>query len=110
MYTANHPRLFCVMDYAVDALRRAGLTAVPCSGRVTDNLQNGAIYPVYDEIAACYGIEGSYRFKPGNTSYTIGLAEFIDVSFHLYRAAGTAPLRPSRLDQPSIDRVLALLR
>lgn len=109
MYTPNHPRLVCIMDYAVDALRRAGLAAAPCTERVPDNLQNNVVYPVYDEIAACYGIGGSYRFKPGNSNYTIGLADYIDVSFAVYRAVGAAALRLSRSAQSSVDRILALL-
>jgi hypothetical protein len=107
MYTANHPRLFCVMDYAADALRRAGIEAAPCYDRVSDSLQLGAIFPVYDDIAACYGVPGSYRFKPGGTNYTLGLAEYVEVSFSVYRAAGK--LRLSRFDQPLIDRIRALL-
>jgi hypothetical protein len=107
MYTANHPRLFCVMDYAVDALRRAGFVAKPNYERVSDSLQLGGVFPVYDEIAACYGVPGSYRFKPAGTNYTIGLADYIEESFTLYRAAG--PLRLSRFDQPMVDRVRGLL-
>jgi hypothetical protein len=107
MYTANHPRLFCVMDYAVDALRRAGIAAEPNYDRVSDSLQLGPVFPVYDEIAAGYGLRGSYRFKPAGTNYTIGLADYIEVSFRQYGAAGN--LRLSRFDQPMVDRVRALL-
>jgi hypothetical protein len=110
MHLSNHPRLLCVMDVAVDALRRVGVRVSPRYEIVMDNLALGPIFPAYTEIAACYGFAGSYRFKPGGTSYTLSLPEFIASTFEGLAAAGPDGLVVARSDRPRVDRARALLQ
>jgi len=110
MHLSNHPRLLCVMDVAVDALRRIGVRVSPRYDIVLDNLALGPIFPAYPEVAALYGFAGSYRFKPGGTSYTLSLPEFIESSFEILAASGEGELQFLKPDRIRIDRIRALLQ
>jgi hypothetical protein len=109
MHLINHPHLLCVMDVAVDALRRVGVRVSPRYDAVMDNLALGPVFPAYPEIAAAYGFAGCYRFKPGGTAYTMTLPEYIESIFEGFAAAGRDGLVVARSDSARVDRVRALL-
>lgn len=92
-HSVNHPKLFVICDIARALLKNAGIECVvPEPERfLTDPLAE-VIWPVYPEIAARIGTEGDYWFKvptskcrPGRTVEIIGLEQFIERSFELYR-------------------------
>jgi hypothetical protein len=94
MYSINHPRLPCVRDVARCVLARAGLEASYLDPMPHDNLANGPVYPIYPEIAARLGVEGSYLFKPGGKYEFIRLEAFVASSFQLYREHRDLVVRP----------------
>ena len=85
MYSLNHPRIACVRDVARCVLARAGLEAAYVDALPQDNLANGPIFPVYPEIAAQFGVQGSMLFKLGGSYRFLRLADFLEQSFRLYR-------------------------
>lgn len=84
MYSLNHPRIDCLYDIAQQITRRLGREPRIDSFRPHDNMANGAVFPVYDEIAESFGIEGSYNFKPGDKYRFISLEEYIAGCFASY--------------------------
>ncbi len=104
MYSVNHPKLFVLADLAAGALASCGVTADPqlCEDYVPDNVKLGAVWPVYPEIAARFGLNGSYRFK-GNSSYDstnpcFDLREFVEKSYALYRRDDLATMLCPRVE------------
>jgi hypothetical protein len=85
MYSFNHPKIDCLYDIAAVASAKAGSDPILNPIRPHDNLCNGAIFPVYNEIAEQYGIMGCYDFKPLGQYRTLTLEQFISGSFEAYR-------------------------
>jgi len=85
MYSINHPRIACVRDVARCVLARAGIEAVYDDALPQDNLANGPIFPVYPEIGARLGVQGSLLFKLGGAYRFLRLADYVEASFRLYR-------------------------
>ena len=85
MYSINHPRIACVRDVARCVLARAGIQAVYDDALPQDNLANGPIFPVYPEIGARLGVQGSLLFKLGGAYRFLRLADYVEASFRLYR-------------------------
>lgn len=91
MYSVNHPKLFVLADLTSGALASCGVTSDSqlCEYYVPDDLKLGAIWPVYPEIAARFGLPGSYLFKSTSsadrTSSYFDLREFVQASFDCYR-------------------------
>lgn len=110
MYSFNHPRVRCVRDVAEAILARAGLEPAYRDALPHDNLANGPIFPVYPEIAARLGVEGSLLFKLGGKYQFIRLDEFLAESFRIYRANPRIGIRPefARILQRAIDTIRAV--
>jgi hypothetical protein len=88
MHTINHPKGFVMASMAKLLAIKAGLLAEPVAvqGTVPDPLAGDhARWPVYPEIAGMLGITGDYQFYKPNEGGVLGLEDFVDVSFSLYR-------------------------
>ena len=109
MYSFNHPRVHCVRDIAVAILARAGLAPVYRDALPHDNLANGPIFPVYPEIAARLGVDGSYLFKVGGKYQFIRLEEFVSESYRIYRDHPRIGIRPefARMLDKAMDVIKA---
>ena len=109
MYSFNHPRVHCVRDIAKAILARAGLDPVYRDALPHDNLANGPVFPVYPEIAARLGVDGSYLFKLGGKYRFIRLDEFVSESFRIYRDTPRIGIRPefARMLDKAMDAIKA---
>lgn len=94
MYSTNHPRIECLFDIATELLRSHGLEPTATSICPLDNLINGPIFPIFDEIAESLGVQGSYLFKPTLSYSLLTLDEFIGGSFAVYRRYDPQKLQP----------------
>jgi hypothetical protein len=94
MYTVNHPRIHCLHDLAHVILENAGIKAKYLDAIPHDNLANGPIYPVYPELAAQLGIQGSYLFKQSGYHGVFELQDFLAASFNTYQALQLGDMTP----------------
>jgi hypothetical protein len=81
MHTINHPKIGVMMDIAKILMTKAGLTFKPVS--LTDKFAEGCSWPVYPELAARMGFEGTYAFRmhSNDSGRVLGLKEFVELSF-----------------------------
>lgn len=100
MHTPNHPKLSVSIDIARRVLQKLDIPtfSVDPQQMVWDNLADCPIWPVYPEIAARYGCEGSTVFKgnnlglPGKTPVALyPLEEFVERSFAAFEQYGREP-------------------
>ena len=74
-----------------------------------DNLLNGPVFPVYEEIAERYSIHGSYQFKLAGQYRHVDLDQFIRGSFDVYdqhdRASLTVHAMHRALHENIVDRI-----
>lgn len=108
MHTPNHPHILTLLDVAREVLRSMG--AVPRETRLVpqDNLARGPVFPVYPEVGAKLGVQGSYYFKAGGGYSVCALDEFVARSFAVYRSAGDQmPDQPTFL--PTLQKVRAYI-
>lgn len=85
MYGINHPKIDCLYDVAALATMKAGQEPLVTYLRPHDNLCNGPIFPVYEEIAETLSIDGSYLFKVTAEYRLLTLEQFVTASFMEYR-------------------------
>lgn len=84
-YTINHPRNFVIFDLTRELLAQdAKSLEIDLGSVLPDDLQTGTVWPVYPEIAARYGIEGSLLFKPHWQDRLLDLQTFVCDSFARY--------------------------
>ncbi|KQP33923.1 hypothetical protein ASF49_08705 [Methylobacterium sp. Leaf104] len=90
MHVLNHPKLFVLADIARRLATEAGLNPSPASVEdyLPDDLATGAVWPLYPDLAARYGLTGTMLFKDrgrrgGPKLYD--LPTFIAASFAIYR-------------------------
>lgn len=108
MHTINHPKIQCLRDLATLILRRAGRDGARTPIVPHDNLAHGPIFPVYPEVGARIGVNGSYLFKPGGGYRLITLEQFVAACFRVYRGHPTElPSFPAFL--APIERTIATL-
>ena len=110
MHTTNHPKINVLSDIAVEALRRVGISPVHERAEIVDPLQNGPLFPVYEEIGEHYGTAGSYRFKPLRTNYTLSLREFVSQSFALYSRSIPEEIAPHPAFARKVEAIAQRLR
>jgi hypothetical protein len=110
MHTVNHPKIKVLKSMAHDMLQKIGCLVETEPDEVVDALANGAVFPVYPEIAALTGARGSYRFKPHALNETLSLREFIELSFDGYRSYDPGVVSVHPVYQPRFDSVAALIR
>lgn len=84
MWSNNHPRIDCLFDIAAEVLHNSGIDPIETQLRPHDNLLNGPVYPIYNELAEALGIKGSYLFKPILKYTFLTLDQFIRASFDIY--------------------------
>jgi len=109
MHSINHPHIDAVFDVAKAVVHKAKGSHLHTSIRPHDNLINGAIFPVYPEIAERYahGDLGSYLFKPMGTFSLLNLDQFIESSFAAYRAYNVDELATN---SPHYDLAVQLIK
>lgn len=104
MYSVNHPKLFVLADLAAGALASCGVTADPrlCEDYVPNDILLGPVWPVYPEIAARFGLNGSYHYKEASaadgTCPYFDLKRFVETSFIFYRNYKLAELSCQRVE------------
>lgn len=91
MHSLNHPRIQCLFDISREIVKQLGIpnvldaySEIECP--IIDNLLNSAVWPVYPEIAECYGFGGHYLFKPEGSYRPMSLDEFLQSSMDTYEA------------------------
>ena len=89
MHSLNHPKLFAIADVARELAQRAGIEIAFASPEdvLQDPSLEGALWPVYPEIASRLGLTGSYAFKAAGSAATpilLTLDEFIAGSYEAY--------------------------
>jgi hypothetical protein len=109
MHSVNHPAIEVVSDIARSILDAEGVPMVPGALVPHDNLMNGPIYPVYDEIAERLGVPGSYHFKLPTQYRCIDLQAFIDASYALLDGRRRDDVQAHAAQQASLQRVLDAL-
>lgn len=108
MHSVNHPAIEVVYDIAACLLAREGVDRR--AGVVPhDNLMNGPIYPVFDEIAEHLSITGSYLFKLPAQYRCIDLPTFIDQSYDFLEQYRPSDIDVHSAQQASFQRVMAAL-
>ncbi len=104
MHSVNHPKLSVLADIARAVLVREGVQYIPSvENYLEDSLALHPCWPVYPELAATYGIEGSYFFKQATDRslgklQMIGLKDLITRSFEAYDKYDQTSLHSSILD------------
>jgi hypothetical protein len=110
MHTTNHPKIRVLADVAIDALRTLGSKIKGHPDTIEDGLASSVVFPVYPEIAAITGANGSYRFKPPATYETLNLREFIELSFASYRSVAPGDLAPNPAYRSQFETVSTVIR
>lgn len=107
MHSGNHPAIQVVSDIATALLVAEGIT--PWRSAVTphDNLLNGPIFPVYNEIAEHLSVPGSLLFKVPSDYRYLDLSQFIAASWETLAQHDPAGLRLNAMHQASFDEVSA---
>ena len=90
MHSFNHPRLFVAADITRMLLEKLGIATLPVDFEsvVPDVFEDGAVWPVYPQIAERLGIDGSDWFRlpkfacpPDRSVLFCDLEQFIEHSF-----------------------------
>ena len=103
MYSINHPRIDVLMGLARVIARRAGHEPRDAGFSPHDNLAQGAVFPIYPEVAATLGVTGgTYTFKPPGRYDTMNLLEYVEACFAAY---ALYPREAVRSMSPFLDRV-----
>jgi hypothetical protein len=93
MHTINHPKLAVISDLSVALAKRIGVEIIvgDTDRFLSDDLQAGAVWPVYPGVAEQFGLLGDYSFKAPHDQWNLhhpfelfGLTQFLEKSFSLY--------------------------
>lgn len=104
MHNINHPRLHVLGDVAARLLEQSGITParVPLESYLADDLVQDVIWPVYEPIAAVYGVKGSYLFKRrqkrGEPPSLVDLERMVSESLAIYASIPRERLRCHRVE------------
>ena len=109
MHSVNHPAIEVVYDMARRILTREEIEYVDTRILPHDNLMNGPIYPVFDEIAERLSIQGSYLFKLPAQYRCITLDQFINASYDFLGQFDPAIINAYSTQHQSFQHVLATL-
>ncbi|MBD8621591.1 GSCFA domain-containing protein [Pseudomonas sp. CFBP 13727] len=116
MHSMNHPKLNVLADIARAVLIREGMSYIPgVEQYMEDSLALHPCWPVYPDIAAVYGIEGSYFFKQvtdrsSSKPKMIDLNELIAQSFEIYDKYEKSSLNSSVLETSFFKSLPAFLK
>jgi hypothetical protein len=103
MHVINHPAISILQEMAKQGLMRAGVAPGEINTAPHDELAEGAIWPIYPELAKRLKLEGSLNFIRKEESH-FSLSEFIAHCYASYGKLGR------EFTSPSIDRALAFIR
>lgn len=109
MHSVNHPAIHALHDVACALLDTQGIGYQRTDLLPHDNLLNGPVWPVFDEIAEPLSVRGSYLFKLSAQYRCIGLEEFIAASYALLAPLDAAEVRCHRAQLESFEHVRAVL-
>ncbi|NEU11470.1 hypothetical protein G3T14_04930 [Methylobacterium sp. BTF04] len=104
MHVLNHPKLFVLGDVARRLAIEAGLAPLPVAVEdyLADELAADAVWPLYPEIAARYGLRGATLFKrkgrPGAVPVLFDLPAFVAASFAIYACYRVEALACGRVE------------
>lgn len=110
MHSLDHPAIGCLRDVADCLVQAAGVGGETSALLPHDNLLNGPVFPVYEEIAEHYSVSGSYRFKIGGQYRHIGLREFVSASFACYDQHGSGALGVPLVHQRVYQKILQAIQ
>lgn len=110
MHSVNHPVIGCLHDIARALVRSQGLEDEATHLRPHDNLLNGPVFPVYEEIAEHYSVRGSYRFKLAGQYRHVDLDQFIQGCFEVYDQHDKTSLTVHSMHQTLHDRIVDYLQ
>ncbi len=103
MHVLNHPKLFVLGDIARRLAREAGLAPldIRIEDYLADDLAADAVWPLYPDIAARYGLPGATLFKrkgrPGAVPVLYDLPAFVARSFAIYARQSAEALACGRV-------------
>jgi hypothetical protein len=115
MHSINHPKLFVSSDLVARLLKEHGIETLPGDPMryVRDYLADSVVWPVYPEIGERLGIPGSYLFKlsapgiqPDSPVRSLGLEEFVALSYSAFSSHAPDELVCARLDLPCYRQLL----
>ena len=109
MHSVNHPTIRCLQDVARALVRSQGLEDQAPELLPHDNLLNGPVFPVYEEIAEQYSIHGSYRFKLAGQYRHIDLDQFIRACFDVYGQYDAPSLAVAEMHQAMHNNIVDCL-
>jgi hypothetical protein len=103
MHNSAHPRVECLFDIAGMILAQNGYPPQRPNCTPDDFLVLDACFPVYPEIAAGLGFEGSYLFKPGGAYRCLDLETFVRQSFDVYETYAPGRIRVEKRSRHFLD-------
>ena len=109
MHSVNHPSIEVVHDIARCVLASEGLVDNQANVLPPDNLLNGAVFPIYPDVAEHLSVAGSYQFKLAAQFRCMGLDGFIDASYDLLSGLERRNITAHSGHQPSLQRVMDAL-
>jgi hypothetical protein len=104
MYNGNHPRVECLFDIAGLILAKSGHAPQRPNCFPDDHLGLDSCFPVYPEIAAGLGFEGSYLFKPAGYR-CLDLETFIEKQFAIYETYGAEQITVEKGRRHVLERL-----
>lgn len=109
MHSVNHPSIHVLYDVACVLLDKHGIGYQRSGLLPHDNLLNGPVWPVFDEIAESLSVPGSYQFKLPKQYRCIGLDEFIARSYAMLAQLEPGQVECHQAQRASFDQVRAAL-
>ncbi len=103
MHTINHPVIGILAEIARQGLARHGIAFQDPGDSLHDQLGEGAVWPVYPEIARKLNVPGSQEFVVARNQVQ-SYREFIDSCYETYRRL------KREFSAPAIDRARAFIR
>lgn len=90
MHSVNHPTSDALAQIAKQVAGKLGapqaLLDAPIARSIQDTLATGDIWPVYPEIAARFGLSGSYVWKIGNSRFYHSVEDYVNLAYDHYEA------------------------
>lgn len=109
MHSVNHPAIHVVYDIACALLDKHGIAYRRSDLLPHDNLLNGPVWPVFDEVAETLSVPGSYQFKLPKQYRCIDLDEFIASSYAMLAQYDRDQVQCHAMQRASFDQVMAAL-
>ena len=115
VHVPSHPKPFVLADLARRLAIAAGFEPKPAPA-MNDSLEVIGAFPVYPELAAALGLEGSHIFRTKrrrgqapSTKVVFDLVEFVEGSFEAYAQAAERP-KLERMSDPRYQSLASFVR